>query len=48
MKYSKLASESNVCAQTISNIACGQTKSPRAATVLSILKALGFEVFVRG
>jgi transcriptional regulator with XRE-family HTH domain len=48
MKYSKLASESNVCAQTISNIACGQTKSPRASTVLSILKALGFEVFVRG
>lgn len=47
-KYSKLADKCGVCPATISNIASGVTRSPRASTVLSILKALGFEVFVRG
>jgi transcriptional regulator with XRE-family HTH domain len=47
-KYTKLADKSGVCAATVSNIASGTTKSPRAQTVLSILKALGYEVFVRG
>jgi len=48
IKYSKLADKCGVCPATISNIATGTTKSPRASTVLQILKALGFEVFVRG
>lgn len=48
IKYGKLADKSGVWPQTVSNIASGITKSPRASTLLNILKALGFEVFVRG
>jgi transcriptional regulator with XRE-family HTH domain len=48
IKYTKLADKCGVCASTISNLANDITKSPRAATLLKILKALGFEVFVRG
>lgn len=48
MKYSKLADKAGICPQTVSNIVHGVTRSPRAATVLQLLKALGFEVFVRG
>jgi transcriptional regulator with XRE-family HTH domain len=48
IKYTKLADKSGVCASTISNLAHDITKSPRAATLLKILKALGFEIFVRG
>ncbi|WP_318872043.1 helix-turn-helix transcriptional regulator [Sinorhizobium meliloti] len=48
LKYSKLADKAGICPQTVSNIVHGVTRSPRAATVLQLLKALGFEVFVRG
>jgi transcriptional regulator with XRE-family HTH domain len=48
LKYSKLAEKAGVWPQTVSNIAHGVTQSPRVSTVLPILKALGFEVFVRG
>lgn len=46
-KYKTLASECHVCPQTISNIASGHTRFPRAATVFSILACLGYEVVVR-
>lgn len=48
MRYSKLASISNVHATTISKLAHGQVQFPRAATLLQILRALGFEIIVRG
>lgn len=48
MKYTKLADKCGICAATVSNIASGTTRSPRAHTLLSILKALGYEFFVRG
>ncbi|NEI52695.1 helix-turn-helix domain-containing protein [Rhizobium leguminosarum] len=48
MNYSKLAEKAGIWPQTVSNIANGITRSPRVSTVLPILKALGFEVFVRG
>lgn len=47
-KYSKLAEAAGVCPTTISNLARGATNFPRAATVLQVLRALGFEVIVRG
>lgn len=47
-KFSRLAEKSGVWPNTISNIANGVTHYPRAGTLLKILKALGFEVFVRG
>lgn len=48
MKYTKLAKKADVCPQTVSNIASRVTRAPRISTVLNILKALGFEIFVRG
>lgn len=48
MKYSKIAALANVHPTTISNIAHHLVTSPRASTVLQILRALGFEVIVRG
>lgn len=48
VKYSRLAQKADVCPSTVSNIACRVTRVPRVSTVLNILKALGFEVFVRG
>lgn len=47
-KYSKLAEKAGVCPTTISNLAKGNTNFPRASTVLQVLRALGFEVIVRG
>lgn len=48
MKYQKLAEKSGLCANTISRLAHGETTYPRAHTLLMVLKALGFEFFVRG
>jgi len=47
-KYSKLAESAGVCPSTIRNLAVSSTRFPRAATVLQVLRALGFEVVVRG
>lgn len=47
-KYSKLAEDAGVCSSTIRNLAVSNTRFPRAATVLQVLRALGFEVIVRG
>jgi transcriptional regulator with XRE-family HTH domain len=47
LKYSKLAERAHVVPQTVSRIAHGETRGPRAATVFSILAALGFEVVIR-
>lgn len=46
-KYSELADKAGVCASTVSNMAHGETHYPRAGTVFSILRVLGFEVVVR-
>lgn len=48
MKYTKLAKKAGICPQTVSNIASRVTKAPRVSTVLPILKALDFDIFVRG
>lgn len=48
MKFSKLAALSNCHATTISHLAHGQTSSPRFATVLQVLRALGMELVIRG
>ncbi|MEJ6847520.1 helix-turn-helix transcriptional regulator [Sinorhizobium fredii] len=48
LNYTKLADRGGVCPTTVSHIANGVTQSPRCATVLQLLKALGFDVFVRG
>lgn len=46
-KYKAIAEKAGCCAQTVSNMAHGQTHYPRAATVFDILRVLGFEVVVR-
>lgn len=48
IKYTKLAEKSGLCPHTISRLAHGETTYPRAHTLLMVLKALGFEFFVRG
>lgn len=48
IKYSKLAEKAGVCVSTISKMARGETNFPRANTILEILRALGFQVVVRG
>lgn len=48
MKYVDLAAKSHVCPQTVSRLASGDTHFPRAGTILQILRALGFELIVRG
>lgn len=47
-KYVRIAEKAEVCPSTVSNLAHGITHYPRAATLLQILRALGYEVFVRG
>lgn len=46
-KYVHIARAAHVCPATVSALAHHATKAPRAATVFSILAALGFEVVVR-
>lgn len=48
MKFVKIAEKSGVCPATVSNLAHGETQMPRAATLLQILRALGYEIVVRG
>lgn len=48
MKYTKLAKKADCHPHTVSNIASRVTMAPRVSTVLNILKALGYEIFVRG
>ena len=48
IKYTKLADKAGVCSQTVSRLAHGETTYPRAHTLFMVLKALGFEIFVRG
>lgn len=46
--YYSLADRAGVSVQTVSNIASGDTKFPRMATVIRILMALGWEVYASG
>lgn len=48
IKYQKLAEKSGLCVNTISRLAHGETTYPRAHTLFMVLKALGYEIFVRG
>lgn len=48
MKYSKLGEMANCHPTTVAHLARNETASPRASTVLQVLRALGFEVIVRG
>lgn len=47
-KYNRFASEIGMSHGTVSRMATGQTQHPRAETVFSMLRALGYEVVVRG
>lgn len=47
MKYSALAYKCDCCPSTVSNIASGATREPRASTVFKILGALGFKIVGR-
>jgi hypothetical protein len=47
LKYAEIARRADCCAQTVSNMASGETQQPRASTVLSILGALGFQWIAR-
>lgn len=44
LKYNEVATRSGVCTQTVSNIACGDTKQPRMSTVVRILMVLGWSI----
>lgn len=46
-KYGRFATEIGMSHGTVKNMATGQTQHPRAETVFSMLKALGYEVVVR-
>lgn len=48
MKFSKIASLANCHGSTVAHLARKETASPRAATVFQVLRALGYEVLVRG
>lgn len=48
MKFSKIAEMANCHPTTVAHLARNETGSPRASTVLQVLRALGFEVVVRG
>jgi hypothetical protein len=43
-KYYDIGARSGVCTQTVSNIASGDTRYPRMATVIRILMALGWTI----
>jgi len=47
MKYNKIAEKASCCSATVSNIAHGVTRDPRASTVIKILQVLGYRVAVR-
>lgn len=46
-KYVRIAEAAGCCAQTVSNMAHGETHYPRAGTVFAMLRVLGYEVVVR-
>jgi DNA-binding phage protein len=46
-KYTKIADGAGCCTSTVSNLANGTTHYPRLATVLEILRVLGFAMVVR-
>lgn len=48
LKFVKIAERANCHPTTVAHLARNETASPRAATVFQVLRALGFEVLVRG
>jgi DNA-binding phage protein len=46
--YSNIAREAQCAPSTVSKLMHGETRFPRAATILQILRALGWTVSVRG
>jgi predicted XRE-type DNA-binding protein len=47
LKYTEIARRASCAPSTVSNLASGETKQPRAQTMIGILVALGFEVIAR-
>jgi predicted XRE-type DNA-binding protein len=47
LKYSKFAEKAEMSYSTVSRMANGYTQHPRAETVFSMLRVLGYEVVVR-
>jgi hypothetical protein len=47
-KYSTFATDVGCAHGTVSRMATGQTRYPRAETVFAMLRCLGYEVVVRG
>jgi transcriptional regulator with XRE-family HTH domain len=46
-RYKDIAEQAGVGAQTVSHVAHGLSRFPRAATLFKILVALGYEIVVR-
>jgi hypothetical protein len=44
LTYKQISERSGVCVQTVSNIACADTKLPRWMTVVKIARALGWSL----
>lgn len=42
--FSEIAARAGVCDQTVARLAYGETKQPRAQTMVRVLKALGWTV----
>lgn len=42
--FAEIAAKAGVCDQTVARLAYGETKQPRAQTMVRILKALGWTV----
>ena len=47
MRYNKIADRAGCCVSTVSKMASGETKQPRASTALAILGVFGFQLVVR-
>ena len=47
MTYKKIAEAAGCSTSTVSNLAKGETRFPRAATVFEILRVIGFSVVIR-
>lgn len=46
-KYNDIAIGAKCCTSTVSKLAHGETRFPRASTILEVLRTLGFQIVVR-
>jgi len=47
-EIAEVAADAGVCYQTVANLANGKTKSPHFRTAICILKAMGYNVQLKG